>query len=110
MTTHPNLFASVAEGSAGETVEELVRSQHVRIERIVSNGQASPDGFWYDQEEVEWVTVLTGEAFLRFEDGEVIQLAPGDSITIEAHRKHRVDSTADDEPTIWLAVFFEQNS
>lgn len=110
MTTHPNLLTPVTERSAGEIIEELVRSEHVRIERIVSNGHASPDGFWYDQEEVEWVTVLTGKAFLRFEDGETIQMAPGDSVTIEARRKHRVDSTADDVPTIWLAVFFKQNS
>jgi cupin 2 domain-containing protein len=33
-------------------------------------------------------------------------MKPGDFIDIPPHRKHRVDWTTPDEPTIWLAVFY----
>ena len=90
-----------------ELVEVLAESKHVRIERIISIGHASPDGFWYDQAEAEWVVVLKGEAKLLFDgDEEPIHLGPGDYANIPAHRKHRVEWTTTDEPTVWLAVFY----
>jgi cupin 2 domain-containing protein len=77
----------------------------VRIERIVSTGQASPPGFWYDQPDDEFVVLLTGGARLRFEDGEVtLDMKPGDWVEIPAHVRHRVESTQADPPTVWLAV------
>ena len=48
-----------------ETVQVLHQSQRVRVEKIVSYGQVSPEGFWYDQPEDEWVSVLEGSAVLR---------------------------------------------
>ena len=93
----------------GDLTEEvftaLLRHDAVRIERIVSNGHASPDGFWYDQDENEWVIVLKGAARLQFEDTSV-DMKLGDFVNIPAHKKHRVEWTTPDEPTIWLAVFF----
>jgi cupin 2 domain-containing protein len=78
----------------------------VRIERIVSHGHASPDEFWYDQDQDEWVLLLRGEARLRFAHREqAIVLRPGDSILLPAHCRHRVDWTTPDQETIWLAVF-----
>jgi cupin 2 domain-containing protein len=70
-----------------------------RVERIVSYGHASPDGFWYDQDRHEWVVVLNGAAKIRFEEG-TVGTRPGNYITIPAHRKHRVEWTTPDEPTI----------
>ncbi|MEM1182598.1 MAG: cupin domain-containing protein [Acidobacteriota bacterium] len=93
--------------SAEERVDVLVENSQLRIERIVSTGQASPPGFWYDQDEDEWVTVLSGRAGLRFEHEEdTRRLGPGDQVNIPAHVRHRVEWTAEDEPTIWLAVFY----
>ncbi|MDA8017861.1 MAG: cupin domain-containing protein [Thermoanaerobaculia bacterium] len=90
-----------------EQVLELLRRGPVRAERIVSTGQASAPGFWYDQDEVEWVLLLAGAAGLRFEDEDrVRELRPGDHVLIEAHRRHRVEWTAQSEPTIWLALFY----
>ncbi len=92
--------------AGGEVIDELMRFGRVRVERIVSRGQCSPPGFWYDQDEDEWVILLTGAARLRFEDGDrVVELGPGDAESIPAHVRHRVDWTAPDEETIWLAVF-----
>lgn len=95
-----------------ETAERcvnLLEKPGLRIERIVSTGQASPPGFWYDQPEAEWVVLLQGSAELRFEDEpEAQELKPGDWLYIAAHRKHRVEWTAPVEPSVWLAVHFPE--
>jgi cupin 2 domain-containing protein len=102
-----NLFAHLPTTLPEELVTVLAESRHVRIERIVSTGHGSPAGFWYDQEEHEWVVVLKGEARLVFAgDQEPIHLKPGDQTLIPAHRKHRVEWTTPNEPTLWLAVFY----
>lgn len=106
-----NIYAGVAPRLADEEIRELVSSPDVMIERIVSTGQASPPGHWYDQDREEWVILLRGGAGLRF-DGEVQArvLAPGDYVRIPAHARHRVDWTARDEPTVWLAVHFKSGT
>jgi cupin 2 domain-containing protein len=101
-----NLLRDLPDARAGERVERLAGNGAVRIERIVSNGQASPEGFWYDQDEAEFVVVLAGAARLMFADGEVVPLGPGDWVDIAPHRRHRVDWTDPDRPTVWLAVFY----
>ena len=101
-----NLYADLPDAIPTELVETLAGNASCRIERIVSTGQASPPGFWYDQPEVEWVVVLKGEAHLRFEDAaNPILMKPGDYLLIQPHRKHRVEGTSQEEPTVWLAVF-----
>ena len=102
-----NLFSQLPESVSEELFHELVRAEHIRIERIVSHGHASPHGFWYDQELNEWVMVLKGSAGLVFGDAEeILVLRPGDAVTIHAHEKHRVEWTDPDGPTIWLAVYY----
>lgn len=76
----------------------------VRIERILSTGQASPDGFWYDQGWDEFVLVVQGAARLQIEGEAERALGPGDWMTIPARRRHRVAWTDPDAPTVWLAV------
>jgi cupin 2 domain-containing protein len=93
-------------GSA-ERFEALLSRPGLRIERIVSQGHASPAGFWYDQADGEWVLVLAGAARLRFEDEtDAHLLGPGDWVDIAPHRRHRVDWTDPTVATIWLAVFY----
>jgi len=102
-----NLFAGLPKGLPEELIENLVVSEHVRVERIVSMGQSSPENFWYDQDENEWVIVLRGSAALEFKgEPKLRRLLCGDWVLIPAHQKHRVVSTASDRPTVWLAVFF----
>ncbi len=98
-----NIFADLPSNLPDELFTTLLDAGTVRIERIVSHGHASPAGFWYDQGEHEWVIVLKGAARLRFEDG-IVEMKPGDFIDIPAHKKHRVEWTTPEEPTIWLAV------
>ncbi len=80
--------------------------QGVRIERIVSTGQASPPDFWYDQVENEWVLLLQGQAELAWDDGHVVILEKGDWVFIPAHKRHRVNWTSAEPPCIWLAVYY----
>jgi cupin 2 domain-containing protein len=102
-----NLLDTLPDDRAREHVFPLVEGKGARIERIVSRGQASPPGFWYDQDLDEWVAVLAGSAGLRFEgQSDVRELRPGDHVLIPAHRRHRVEWTDPTGPTIWLAVHF----
>jgi cupin 2 domain-containing protein len=103
-----NLFLPLPDARAAESVDALLTRAGLRIERIVSSGQASPPGFWYDQEEGEWVLLLAGLARLRFADeAQARLLTPGDCIEIAPHRRHRVDWTDPTAPTIWLAVSYK---
>ena len=105
-----NLFSDLPESLPSELIDVLAESDRLRIERIVSTGQTSPNGFWYDQSEDEWVVVLKGEAELRLEgSSDPIRLVAGDHLWIPAHRKHRVERTSCEETTVWLAVFDKQS-
>ncbi len=77
----------------------------MRIERIISHGHASAANFWYDQPQHEWVIDLKGAARLQFEDG-MVEMKPRDFVNIPDHKKHRVEWTTPDEPTVWLGVFY----
>jgi cupin 2 domain-containing protein len=102
-----NLFADLPSDLPEELTEVLASGRDVRIERIVSTGQASPAGFWYDQDMAEWVVVLKGAAKLLFEgEPEPLHMTAGDYVHIPSHRRHRVQWTTPDEPTVWLAVFY----
>lgn len=102
-----NLFDNLPDSLTNEFAEVLTANANVRIERIVSTGQSSAEDFWYDQDEQEWVAVLQGEAALLFEgDSEPVVLQQGDHVLIAARRRHRVEWTSQEGPTVWLAVFF----
>ena len=91
--------------SSGETAEELWRTGAFRVERIVSSGFVSPPSFWYDQDEDEWVAVLSGEGTLEFGDGSLETLKEGDWVFLPARLRHRVAFTTTEPPCVWLAVF-----
>ena len=99
-----NLLALPARLPAEELFESLADGGDVRIERIISSGQSSPDGFWYDQAQDEWVAVLQGSARLTWEDGTERVLDTGDWLLIPAHTRHRVEWTSTAPPCVWLAV------
>lgn len=105
-----NLFdvSGVDMNMPDELTQVIAEGKNVRIERIVSTGQSSPENFWYDQPQAEWAMVLAGAAEIEFADGNVSALSAGDALLIPSHKRHRVKSTAVDKPTIWLAVFFDE--
>ena len=100
-----NLLAALDLAASEEQVQPLLASPGIRIERIVSTGQASPGGFWFDQCWDEFVLLITGSAGVLIE-GETAtrSLGPGDHLIIPAHVRHRIEWTSAAEPTIWLAV------
>lgn len=102
-----NIFEEASSRRPQEVVEILLQTGSFRLERIISTGQATPEGEWYDQDTPEWVVLLSGGAGLRFEsEARVRTLAPGDYVLIPAHCRHRVEWTDPDRPTVWLALHF----
>ena len=100
-----NIFEKILPNCDKEIFEILLQNDNIKIERIVSYGQTSPVGFWYDQDDNEFVLLLKGKAKIEFENKEVI-LNKGDYLLIPKHKKHRVSYTLPNRPTIWLAIFF----
>lgn len=105
MSEPDNLLADLPAVLPEELVHILVQTPAIRIERIVSLGHTSPADFWYDQDQNEWVLLVAGSALLQFEN-EAVEMTAGSFINIPAHRRHRVDWTDPEKPTIWLAVCY----
>jgi cupin 2 domain-containing protein len=103
-----NMFAALPLATlTEELVTELLTTPNLRIERIVSTGQATPVDHWYDQDWDEWVILLRGGARLLFDgEAEAPYLGPGDYVHILAHRRHRVLWTDPQQVTVWLAVHY----
>ena len=87
-----------------QTLLESAQNHRVHLERIVSAGQITPPGEYYDQAWDEWVLLMQGEAELAYDDGSASRLRAGDSLLIPAHRRHRVDFTSEHPPCLWLAL------
>src|SRR4051812_50188499 len=102
-----NIFDGLPERLDAERVEDLVSAPGLRVERIVSTGQASPPGFWYDQDWGEWVMVLSGSAGLRVAgEAEPRRLGAGDHVGIPAPVRHRGEWTDLGRAAVWLAGAF----
>lgn len=98
-----NLF-DIPPKTGEELCQTLLCGKINRIERIVSQGHISPGGFWYDQDEDEWVTLLCGSAVLEFQDMYVF-LQRGDKLLIRSHLRHRVAYTSQSPAAVWLCAF-----
>jgi cupin 2 domain-containing protein len=101
-----NIFSDIPGEIPNEIFEDIITTEKLRVERIVSNGHASPDTQWYDQTENEWVIVLSGYGVIEYINGDKVTLRQGDYLHIKAHEKHRVIETSTDENTVWLAIFY----
>jgi cupin 2 domain-containing protein len=102
-----NLFAQIPHSIAEEIFATLLETDHLQLERIISAGQATPPGQWYDQDTHEWVILLSGSAGLLFAgEAEVQVMHPGDYIHIPAHLRHRVEWTDTEQKTVWLALHY----
>jgi cupin 2 domain-containing protein len=104
-----SLLAGACPPPGEEHTEVLFQTPLWRLERMHSCAYSSPDGFWYEQAEEEWVLLLQGTAGLRFEDQPCdLQLKPGDSLAIRSGRRHRLTMTDPAPGTIWLALFWRK--
>lgn len=107
MVIPQNIFANVPDRPDREIFENILETRRFRVERIISRGQVTPPGEWYDQATNEWVLVLKGRARLRWQDDTLTELSAGDYLLIPAHVRHRVDWTDPAQETLWLAIHFE---
>ena len=101
-----NIFSDIPPNLPNEIFDDIVTTDQLRIERIISKGHTSPDKGWYDQSENEWLIVLSGYGVIEFINGVKTTLKRGDYLNINAHKKHRVIETSADEATVWLAIFY----
>jgi cupin 2 domain-containing protein len=105
--TPDNLFSNIPDSITEEIFETLIKTDHFKLGRIISSGQTTPPGEWYDQDEDEWVILLSGSAGLLFEgDKEICVMSPGDYVHIPAHTRHRVEWTDANQKTVWLALHY----
>lgn len=102
-----NIFKQIPSEIKNEIYETILKNDDFRLERILSYGQSSPQDFWYYQEWNELVFLLQGLASIMLDNGEIINLTPGDYINIEKHQRHRVESTDKTQPTVWLALHYK---
>lgn len=103
---HSILDLSSIKNFSEEIFETILTGENIKIERIISNGQTTPENEWYNQDKNEWVLLIQGEAEILFEIDEKTTLRAGDYLLIPAHKRHRVTFTSCNPPCIWLAVFF----
>ena len=101
-----NIFDQLPKDLKEEVFEEIINSENIKIERIVSKGHTSPKSGWYEQSKNEWIILLQGEAVLSFDDTSEIRLKAGDYLNIPACSKHKVSWTKPDKETIWLAIHY----
>lgn len=102
-----NLLVDLPSAAAGEVFTDLLARPRVRLERIVSAGQTTPDDAPMVQAADEWVLLLAGAAGLRLEDGREIALRPGDHVFIPAGTRHWVTHTSRNPPAVWLALHLD---
>lgn len=108
MNPNKNIFNNIPNTLEEEVFENLLNTEHFKMERILSKGHKTPQGEWYDQDQNEWVLLLKGAARIKIaEQAELILLKAGDYLLIPAHQKHRVEWTAEEEVTVWLALFYD---
>jgi len=101
-----NIYDNVPEDLSKEFFEDIILNENFRLERIISKAHFSPEGFWYDQSQNEFVLLLSGSAEILFENNYSVKLKPGDYLIIPAHVKHRVEKTDSEKLTYWLTLYF----
>ena len=99
-----NIFDGITAVGEEEQFDYLMKGTHYRIDRIVSSGHSSPQGFWYDQEDDEWILLVQGKATLEVE-GKFIEMKAGDYMFLPKNCKHRIEKTSVEPICIWLCFF-----
>ncbi len=102
-----NIYKDLPDASSNEVFQQIFDNEFIKIERIISKGQSSPDNFWYDQMWGEWVLLIEGFAKLEFQNDGIIGMSPGDYLYIPPNKKHRIIFTTPDKETIWLTIFIK---
>lgn len=102
MLTTRSIFTQLSGPLGEEVTSSLLKKPDLLIECIHSNGNASSEGYWYDQQEDEWVLLARGSATLDVANQDPIKMIAGDYIFIRKHLRHRVSEVSTD--AVWLAI------
>ena len=102
-----NIFGELPQNLPEEVFDKIIDGKDFFVERIISDGHASPPNFWYDQETNEFVMLMSGSAKILYGDGNTFSLLPGDYLIIPTHQKHRVEDTDKNQKTIWLTIHYK---
>jgi cupin 2 domain-containing protein len=101
-----NIFNKIPQELPDELFDDIISTNNLKIERIISYGHTSPKNGWYESTLNEWVILLEGEAILAFENNETVMLKIGDYLNIPALKKHKVFWTTPNSKTVWLAIHY----
>ncbi len=102
-----NIFYDLPKAKEKEVFQPLFKDKKLKVERIISMGQATKEGKWLRQKRNEWVVLLQGKAVLSFlGKDEVLKLKSGDYVFIPKNLRHRVEWSDPKEKSLWLAVHF----
>ena len=105
-----NLLSTACPPPGAESMHVLASAETWRLLLIASNDYRSPSGEWMDQSDHEWVLVLRGSACIALENPDrIVDLSPGDHLSLSPHRRHRVERTDGDPGTLWLALHWDEN-
>jgi len=100
LTHVQNLYLKEEPSENSELFSTLFQNGSLKIESIRS--WLKDPGEYYNQEQDEWVLLLSGEAKLEI-DNQTFDLQSGDYCFIPKHTSHRVLSTS--KNALWLGVF-----
>lgn len=102
-----NIFYNLPKTKEKEVFQLLFKDKKLKVERIISMGQATKQGRWLRQKRNEWVVLLRGKAVLSFfGKAGVLKLKSGDYVFIPKNLRHRVEWSDPKEKSLWLAVHF----
>jgi len=102
-----NIFADLPRTKGKEVFNTLLKYEKIKIERIISFGEATKEGRWLKEKQNEWVILLKGKAILRFWGNKgLLKLRTGDYCFIQKNLKHRVEWTDPGQRSVWLALHF----
>ena len=105
-----NIFKNIPEKENNEEIfEKLFSGKNFNIERIISDGQTTPEGEWLEEEGEEWVILLEGNSKIEFGNGDSVEMKKGDWILIPPKTIHKVTYTSINPKCIWLAVHIANN-
>ncbi len=101
-----NIFDAVPTILDEEIIDDIIKTDALKIERIISKGHVSPTSGWYDQPDNEWVIVIKGKARILIKGEKEVTLIPGSYLHLPAHTKHKVTWTTPNSETVWLAIHY----
>lgn len=92
-----------------EYTETMLSGDNWRLERIISRGHVSPEGFWYEQNEDEWGRGAPRRGRNHVGRRNEMHVKKRRKRAYSAKCRHRVSRTSENPECIWLCFFAAEN-